>query len=92
MTDITNTVDSLGAINEEIKALEAVARKLKAELLAQGAGLYAGNMYKAEVQFFESELIKPDLVRALVTPEVLKQVTVLKDNERVVVRSLENII
>ena len=92
MTDITNTVDSLGAINEEIKALEAVARKLKAELLAQGAGLYAGNMYKAEVQFFESELIKPDLVRALVSPEVLKQVTVLKDSERVVVRSLENII
>jgi len=92
MTNITKTVDTLGAINEEIKALESVARKLKAELLAQGVGIYAGNLYEADVQFFDSEIIKPDLVRKLVAPEILREVTIVKPNERVVVRSLENVI
>lgn len=92
MTDITKTVDTLGAVNEEIKALEAVALKLKAELFAQGVGQYAGNMYVADVQHFDSEVIKPDLVREYVAPEVLKLVTATQHTNRVVVKSLENTI
>jgi hypothetical protein len=88
MTDLKKTVDALGAINEEIKALESAARKLKAELIQQGVGEYGGELYRAEVQFFDSELIKPDLVREILDAESLRKVTVTKSNERVVVRAI----
>ena len=88
MTNIIETVDELGKINKEIALLEASARKLKAELIAQGVGEYQGTLYTADVQFFDSELIKPDLVRKLVAPEIVKQVTVTKENKRVVVSAM----
>ena len=92
MVNITNVVDALGSINEEIKALEASARKLKAELFAQGVGQYAGTMYVADVQHYDSEVIKPDLVREYVAPNVLKLVTATQITNRVVVKSLDNTI
>ena len=88
MTDIRNTVDQLGQINAEIALLEASARKLKAELIQQGAGVYEGNSYFADVQYFDSQEIKPDLVRKLVDPELVNQVTVTRENNRVVVIQL----
>lgn len=88
MTDIRNTVDQLGQINAEIALLEASARKLKAELIQQGAGVYEGNSYFADVQYFDSQEIKPDLVRKLVDPELVNQVTVTRENKRVVVKQL----
>ena len=88
MTDIRNTVDQLGQINAEIALLEASARKLKAELIQQGAGVYEGNSYFADVQCFDSQEIKPDLVRKLVDPELVNQVTVTRENKRVVVKQL----
>ena len=51
-------------------------------------GEYQGTLYTADVQFFDSELIKPDLVRKLVAPEIVKQVTVTKENKRVVVSAM----
>jgi hypothetical protein len=88
MTDIRNTVDQLGQINAEIALLEASARKLKNELIQQGAGVYEGNSYFADVQYFDSQEIKPDLVRKLVAPELVNQVTVTRENKRVVVKQL----
>ena len=96
MVNITNVVDALGSINEEIRALETAARKLKAELFAQGVGQYAGTMYVADVQHYDSAVLRGTAVgahvREYVAPDVLKLVTATQSTNRVVVKSLDNTI
>jgi hypothetical protein len=82
------TVDQLGAIDRQIKDLEAVARKLKAELIARGVGKYEGEQYYAEVQHYDRATINPILVREFADEEFVRNVTQVKAIDAVVVKSL----
>ena len=82
------TVDQLGVIDRQIKDLEAVARKLKAELIARGVGKYEGEQYYAEVQHYDRATINPILVREFADEEFVRNVTQVKAIDAVVVKSL----
>jgi hypothetical protein len=84
----STTVDQLGAIDRQIKDLEAVARKLKAELIARGVGKYEGEQYYAEVQHYDRATINPILVREFADEEFVRNVTQVKAIDAVVVKSL----
>lgn len=86
--NLTDTVDNLGAINQQIAELEAMARKIKAELIARGVGKYEGTSYIAEVQHYDRAQINPKLVREMVDPEIVSAVTEIKQVDAVVVKHL----
>lgn len=86
--NLTDTVDNLGAINQQIAELEAMARKIKAELIARGVGKYEGTSYIAEVQHYDRAQINPKLVREMVDPEIVSAVTEIKSVDAVVVKHL----
>lgn len=88
-TNTNATVDQLGAIDRQIKDLESVARKLKAELIARGVGKYEGAQYYAEVQHYDRATINPVLVREFADEEFVRNVTQVKAIDAVVVKSLE---
>jgi len=81
-----NLVDELGAIDRQIKELESTARRIKAELIARGAGKYQGVNYMAEVQQYERATIDPTLVRNMLDPEIVKSVTKIQQISSVVVK------
>jgi tRNA A-37 threonylcarbamoyl transferase component Bud32 len=83
-----NTIDKLGAVNQAIAELEATARKLKAELIAKGVGVYNGELFTAEVQHYDRATINPRLVREVIDPELVSAVTEIKGVDAVVVRKL----
>jgi hypothetical protein len=86
--NLTETVDNLGAINQQIAELETMARKIKAELIARGVGKYEGTSYIAEVQHYDRAQINPKLVREMVDPEIVSAVTEIKSVDAVVVKHL----
>jgi hypothetical protein len=86
--NIPDAVDSLGVINQRIAELEASARKIKAELIARGAGKYEGASYIAEVQHYDRAQINPKLVREMVDPDIVSAVTEIKSVDAVVVKQL----
>lgn len=86
--NLTDTIDNLGAINQQIAELEAMARKIKAELIARGVGKYEGTSYIAEVQHYDRAQINPKLVREMVDPEIVSAVTEIKSVDAVVVKHL----
>jgi len=81
-----NIIDNLGIINQQIKELEATARKLKAELIARGVGEYQGVNFMAEVQHYDRATISPDLVRELADEAFVSSVTQVKAVDAVVVK------
>jgi hypothetical protein len=83
-----NTIDKLGAVNQAIAELEATARKLKAELISKGVGVYDGELFTAEVQHYDRATISPRLVREVIDPELISSVTEIKGIDAVVVRKL----
>jgi tRNA A-37 threonylcarbamoyl transferase component Bud32 len=83
-----NTIDKLGAVNQAIAELEATARKLKAELISKGVGVYNGELFTAEVQHYDRATINPRLVREVIDPELISSVTEIKGIDAVVVRKL----
>jgi tRNA A-37 threonylcarbamoyl transferase component Bud32 len=83
-----NTIDKLGAVNQAIAELEATARKLKAELISKGVGVYNGELFTAEVQHYDRATINPRLVREVIDPELISSVTEIKAVNAVVVRKL----
>lgn len=83
-------VDELGVIKQRIDELEAIARKLKGELISRGAGTYSGERFYAEVQHYDRATISPVLVRKLSDEAFVKQVTEVKAVDAVVVKPLEN--
>jgi hypothetical protein len=83
-----NTIDKLGAVNQAIAELEATARKLKAELISKGVGVYNGELFTAEVQHYDRATISPRLVREVIDPELISSVTEIKGIDAVVVRKL----
>jgi PHP family Zn ribbon phosphoesterase len=82
-------VDELGAIDQQIKALESTARKLKAELIAKGVGKYSGAKFCAEVQHYDRATINPILVRKLADDEFVRNVTQIKPIDAVVVKLID---
>jgi hypothetical protein len=83
-----NIIDQLGEIDRIIKENEAIARKLKAELIARGVGKYEGEQYYAEVQHYDRTTINPILVREYGDEELIRNVTQVKAIDAVVVKSL----
>lgn len=86
---VLKIVDELGAVNLAIAELEATAKKLKAELLERGVGLYDGEQFIAEVQEYDRENISAPLVRKFADEDFVKQVTTVQHVKAVVVKRLE---
>jgi hypothetical protein len=84
-----NMIDDLGIINQQIKDLEASARRIKQELIARGVGKYAGMDFIAEVQHYPRETINPILVREFGDEDLLEKVTQLNMVDAVVVRRVQ---
>ena len=84
-----NIIDELGRIDRIIKENEAIARKLKAELIARGVGKYEGQEFFAEVQHYDRATISPILVKEFGTSDFIAQVTQVKPVDAVVVKPLE---
>jgi len=84
-----NTVDELGAIDRQIKELEATARKLKAKLIESGAGTYYGKQYAAEVQEYDRNTISAILVKEYGTADFVAQVTQVQHVKAVSVKPIE---
>jgi len=81
-------VDELGAVNQAIKELETTARRLKAELIARGVGVYAGAQFSANVTEFDQARIVPDLVRKFADKDFVSMVTVVDHKTMVTVNSI----
>ena len=81
-------IDQLGEVDRIIKENEAIARKLKAELIAKGVGKYEGSQYWVEVQHYDRATINPVLVREMCDPEIVSAVTQVKAVDAVVVKPL----
>jgi hypothetical protein len=84
-----NIIDQYGAVDAQIKELELIKNKLKAELLARGVGEYQGESFFAEVQEYDRENISAPLVRKLSNEEFVKSVTTIQHIKAVIVKPLE---
>lgn len=82
-------VDELGAVDQQIKQLEATKSKLKAKLLERGPGFHKGTQYVAEVQEYDRANISAILVKEYGTTEFVQQVTQMQHVKAVVVKPLE---
>ena len=78
-------VDELGSVNQAIAELEAIASKLKAQLKEQGAGVYWGVQFTAEVQEYDRDNISAPLVRKFADAELLDKCTVIQHIKSVTV-------
>jgi len=85
----TDIVDELGAIDQQIKELDAVKAKLKAKLLERGTGFHKGMQYVAEVQEYDRDQISAPLVRQLSDEAFIKAVTTVQHVKAVVIKPLE---
>ena len=85
----TDVIDELGSIDQEIKQLEARARKLKAALIERGAGMYQGIRFTAEVQEYDRNTISAILVKEFGTKEFVQQVTQVQHVKSVTLKPLE---
>jgi len=86
---MNNIIDQYGSVDAQIKELESIKAKLKAELLARGIGEYQGEQFVAEVQEYDRENISAPLVRKLSNEEFVKQVTTIQHIKAVIVKPLE---
>lgn len=86
---MTNIIDQYGAVDAQIKELEAIKAKLKAELVARGVGEYKGESFFAEVQEYDRENISAPLVRKFGDADFVAQVTQIQHIKAVVVKPLQ---
>jgi hypothetical protein len=86
---MNNIIDQYGAVDAQIKELELIKSKLKAELLARGIGEYQGEQFIAEVQEYDRENISAPLVRKFADKDFVAQVTQIQHIKAVVVKPLE---
>jgi hypothetical protein len=85
----TNIIDQYGVVDAQIKELELIKNKLKAELVARGVGNYQGESFFAEVQEYDRENISGPLVRKFADAQFVAQVTQIQHIKAVVVKPLE---
>jgi hypothetical protein len=88
---MNNIIDQYGAVDAQIKELEIIKSKLKAELIARGVGNYQGEQFAAEVQEYDRENISAPLVRKFSNEDFVKSVTTIQHIKAVVVKPLEAI-
>ena len=81
-------IDQYGEVDRQIKELEVIKAKFKAELIARGVGIYDGEQFYAEVQEYDRENISAPLVRKVLAAELLPQVTTIQHIQAVVVKPL----
>ena len=81
-------VDELGAIDQQIKQLDAVKARLKAKLLERGTGFHKGMQFMAEVQEYDRATISATLVKEFGTADFVQQVTQMQHVKAVVVKPL----
>ena len=86
-----NIIDQYGSVDAQIKELEAIKAKLKAELVARGVGEYQGEQFVAVVDEYDREQISAPLVRKLSNEEFVKSVTTIQHIKAVTVKPLEAI-
>lgn len=86
---MANIIDQYGALDAQIKELEEIKSKLKAEIVARGKGEYQGEQYFAVVDEYDRENISAPLVRKLSNDEFVKQVTTIQHVKAVIVKPLE---
>ena len=84
-----NIIDQYGALDAQIKELEAIRAKLKGELVARGKGYYSGKDFQVEVQDYPRDQINANLVRKLADEAFVHSVTVTQQVKAVVVKPLE---
>jgi len=84
-----NIIDQYGAVDAQIKELEAIKSKLKAELVSRGKGYYSGKDFQVEVQEYPRDQISTNMVRQLADEDFVKSVTVTQQIKAVVVNRLE---
>jgi hypothetical protein len=82
-------IDELGAVDRQIKDLEAIKAKLKARILSRGAGTYEGSKFIAEVQEYDRAAISPILVKEYGTIEFVQQVTQIQHVKAVLVKPID---
>ena len=82
-------IDQYGEVDRQIKELEAIKAKFKAELIARGVGVYDGEQFYAEVQEYDRENISAPLVRKILSADLLPQVTTIHHIQAVVVKPIE---
>lgn len=84
-------IDQYGEVDRQIKELEAIKAKFKAELIARGVGIYDGEQFYAEVQEYDRENISAPLVRKVLPADMLPQVTTIQHIQAVVVKPIESV-
>lgn len=84
-------IDQYGEVDRQIKELEAIKSKFKAELIARGVGIYDGEQFYAEVQEYDRENISAPLVRKILSADLLPQVTTIQHIQAVVVKPIESV-
>ena len=84
-----NIIDQYGAVDAQIKELELIKAKLKAELVARGKGEYQGAQFVAVVDEYDRENISAPLVRKFGNKDFVAQVTQIQHIKAVVVKPLE---
>ena len=82
-------IDELGAVDRQIKDLEAIKAKLKARILSRGIGTYEGSKFVAEVQEYDRAAISPVLVKEFGTTDFVQQVTQVQHIKAVVVKPID---
>jgi hypothetical protein len=86
---MNNIIDQYGAVDAQIKELEAIKAKLKAELIARGKGEYQGEQFVAVVDEYDRENISAPLVRKFSNEEFVKSVTTIQHIKAVTIKTLE---
>jgi hypothetical protein len=86
---MNNIIDQYGVVDAQIKELEAIKAKLKADLVARGVGEYKGESFFAEVQEYDRENISAPLVRKFGDADFVAQVTQIQHIKAVIVKPLE---
>ena len=86
---MNNIIDQYGVVDAQIKELELIKNKLKAELVARGVGEYKGESFFAEVQEYDRENISAPLVRKFADEDFVARVTQIQHIKAVVVKPLE---
>jgi hypothetical protein len=82
-------IDELGAVDRQIKDLEAIKAKLKARVLSRGPGFHKGSTFVAEVQEYDRATISAILVKEYGTTEFVQQVTQVQHVKAVVVKPID---